>query len=65
MTATRLTFDSDYNAAFTVKGLGDPLNAAIEQMVADCGFIAVVRRPECLSWRQHSELVSPRGAPAP
>ena len=47
-TATRLTFDSDYETVLAVKARRDRLDTAIEQMAADCEFTAVVRRLGCL-----------------
>ncbi|MGH3357491.1 MAG: transposase [Nocardioidaceae bacterium] len=46
--ATRLTFDSDYEAVLTVKARRDRLDAAIEQMAADSEFTPRVRRLGCL-----------------
>ena len=47
-TATRLAFDSDYEAVLAVKGRRDRLDVAIEQMAADSEFTPVVRRLGCL-----------------
>jgi transposase len=47
-TATRLTFDSDYETVLAVKARRDRFDTAIEQMAADCEFTAVVRRLGCL-----------------
>jgi transposase len=47
-TATRLTFDNDYEAVLTVTARRDRLNAAIEQMAADSEFTPLVRRLGCL-----------------
>ena len=47
-TATRLTFDSDYETVLAVKARRDRLDTAIEQMASDCEFTAVVRRLGCL-----------------
>ena len=46
--ATRMTFESDYDAVLTVKARRDRLDAAIEQMAADCEFTPLVRRLGCL-----------------
>ena len=47
-TATRLTFDSDYETVLAVKARRDRLDTAIEQMAADCEFTPAVRRLGCL-----------------
>ncbi len=47
-TATRLAFDSDYEAVLAVKARRDRLDVAIEQMAADSEFTPVVRRLGCL-----------------
>ena len=47
-TATRLAFDSDYETVLAVKARRDRLDAAIEQMAADCEFTPLVRRLGCL-----------------
>ena len=46
--ATRLAFDSDYEAVLAVKARRDRLDAAIEEMAADSEFTPVVRRLGCL-----------------
>ena len=46
--ATRLTFDSDYEAVLVVKARRDRLDAAIATMAAACEFTPVVRRLGCL-----------------
>ena len=46
--ATRLTFDSDYEAVVAVKARRDRLDTAIEQMAADSPFTPLVRRLGCL-----------------
>jgi transposase len=46
--ATRLTFDSDYEAVLAVKARRDRLDAAIEKMATGSEFTAVVRRLGCL-----------------
>ncbi len=47
-TATRLTFDSDYETVLAVKARRDRLDTAIEQMAVDCEFTPAVRRLGCL-----------------
>jgi transposase len=47
-TATRLTFDSDYEAVVAVKARRDRLDMAIETMAADSAFTPLVRRLGCL-----------------
>jgi len=47
-TATRLTFDSDYESVLAVKARRDRLDAAIEAMAADSEFTPLVRRLGCL-----------------
>ena len=47
-TATRLTFESDYDAVLTVKARRDRLDEAIEVMAADSEFTPIVRRLSCL-----------------
>jgi transposase len=47
-TATRLTFDADYESVLTMKARRDRLDAAIEEMAADSEFTALVRRLGCL-----------------
>ncbi len=47
-TATRLTFDSDYEQVLAVKARRDRLDAAIEAMAADSEFTPLVRRLGCL-----------------
>ena len=46
--ATRLAFESDYEAVLTVKARRDRLDAAIATMAADSEFTPVVRRLGCL-----------------
>ena len=46
--ATRLAFDSDYEAVAVVKARRDRLDAAIEAMAGDSQFTPVVRRLGCL-----------------
>jgi transposase len=46
--ATRLAFDSDYEAVLTVRARRDRLDGAIEQLAADSEFTPVVRRLGCL-----------------
>ncbi|MDP3968730.1 MAG: IS110 family transposase [Nocardioides sp.] len=46
--ATRLAFDSDYEAVLGVKARRDRLDAAIEVMAADSEFTAIVHRLGCL-----------------
>jgi transposase len=46
--ATRLTFDSDYDAVLHVKARRDRLDDAITAMAADCEFTPVLRRLGCL-----------------
>jgi transposase len=46
--ATRLAFDSDYDAVLSVKARRDRLDAEIEQLAADSEFTPVVRRLGCL-----------------
>nr|WP_257911179.1 hypothetical protein [Janibacter limosus] len=46
--ATRLAFDSDYEAVLTVRARRDRLNVAIEEMAADGEFTDVVHRLGCL-----------------
>jgi transposase len=46
--ATRLTFESDYDAVLTVKARRDRLDDAITVMAADCEFTPVLRRLGCL-----------------
>ena len=46
--ATRLTFDSDYESVLAVKARRDRLDAAIAQMAADSEFTPLVRRLGCL-----------------
>ena len=46
--ATRLTFDSDYEAVLAVKARRDRLDAAIEEIAGDSEFTPVVRRLGCL-----------------
>ncbi|QBF47674.1 IS110 family transposase [Janibacter limosus] len=46
--ATRLAFDSDYEAVLTVQARRDRLNVAIEEMAADGEFTDVVHRLGCL-----------------
>ena len=46
--ATRLTFESDYEAVLTVKARRDRLDDAIAAMAAECEFTPVVRRLGCL-----------------
>jgi transposase len=43
-TATRLTFDSEYETVLATKERRDRLDAAIEEMAANSEFTAVVRR---------------------
>ena len=47
-TATRTTFESDYDAVLGVKARRDRLDVAIAQMAADCEFTPLVRRLGCL-----------------
>jgi transposase len=46
--ATRLAFDADYETTLVVRARRDRLDAAIEQMAADCEFTPLVRRLGCL-----------------
>ena len=46
--ATRMTFESDYDAVLSVKARRDRLDDAIAQMAADCEFTPVVHRLGCL-----------------
>jgi transposase len=46
--ATRLSFDSDYDAVLTVQARRDRLDVAIEEMAAASEFTPVVRRLGCL-----------------
>ncbi len=46
--ATRLAFESDYDAVLTVKARRDRLDAAIAVMAADSEFTSVVHRLGCL-----------------
>jgi transposase len=46
--ATRLAFESDYDAVLAVKARRDRLDAAITAMAADSEFTPVVRRLGCL-----------------
>jgi transposase len=46
--ATRLTFESDYDAVLTAKARRDRLDAAITAMAADSEFTPVVQRLGCL-----------------
>jgi transposase len=46
--ATRLAFDSDYEAVLAVKARRDRLDVAIEAMASDSQFTPVVRRLGCL-----------------
>ena len=46
--ATRMAFESDYDAVLTVLARRDRLDAAIEAMAADSEFTPVVRRLGCL-----------------
>ncbi len=46
--ATRLAFDSDYEAALAVRARRDRLDTAVEQMAADSEFTITVRRLGCL-----------------
>lgn len=47
-TATRLTFDADYDTVLTVRARRDRLDTVITQMAGDCEFTPVVRRLGCL-----------------
>ena len=46
--ATRLTFDSDYETVLAVKARRDRLDAAIAELAADCEFTPLVHRLGCL-----------------
>jgi len=46
--ATRMAFESDYDAVLTVRARRDRLDAAIAQMAAECEFTPLVRRLGCL-----------------
>ncbi|WP_338747851.1 IS110 family transposase [Janibacter alittae] len=46
--ATRVTFDSDYEAVLTVKARRDRLNAAIQEMAEDGEYTDLVHRLGCL-----------------
>jgi transposase len=46
--ATRMTFDSDYDAVLATKARRDRLDAEIEEMAVDSEFTALVRRLGCL-----------------
>lgn len=46
--ATRLSFDSDYEAVLAAKARRDRLDTAIEEMAADSEFTPLVRRLGCL-----------------
>jgi transposase len=46
--ATRMAFESDYEAMIAVKARRDRLDKAIDQMAADSHFTPVVRRLACL-----------------
>jgi len=46
--ATRLTFDSDYEAVLAIKGRRDRLDVVIEEMAAESEFTPIVRRLGCL-----------------
>jgi transposase len=46
--ATRMTFESDYDAVLTVKARRDRLDVLIEQVAADCEFTPLLRRLGCL-----------------
>ena len=46
--ATRLSFDSDYDAVLSVKARRDRLDTAIEEMAAGSEFTPLVRRLGCL-----------------
>ncbi|MBI4940772.1 MAG: IS110 family transposase [Actinobacteria bacterium] len=46
--ATRLTFDSDYDAVLTIQARRERIDDQIEQMALDSEFTAVVRRLGCL-----------------
>ncbi len=46
--ATRITFESDYDAVLNVRARRDRLDEAIATMAADCEFTPVLRRLGCL-----------------
>jgi transposase len=46
--ATRMTFESDYDAVLTVKARRDRLDESITAMAADCEFTPVLRWLGCL-----------------
>jgi transposase len=46
--ATRMTFDSDYDAVLAIKARRDRLNIEIEQIAANSEFTPLVRRLGCL-----------------
>jgi transposase len=46
--ATRLTFESNYDAVLSVKARRDRLDTAIAEMAADCEFTPLVHRLGCL-----------------
>lgn len=46
--ATRLTFESDYDAVLSVKARRDRLDDAIGAMAADCEFTQTLQRLGCL-----------------
>ena len=46
--ATRLTFDSDYEAVLAIKARRDRLDTVIEEMAAESEFTPIVRRLGCL-----------------
>jgi transposase len=46
--ATRLTFESDYDAVLSVKARRDRLDTAIATMAADCEFTTLIHRLGCL-----------------
>ena len=70
--ATRMAFDSDYDAVLTVAARRDRLDAAIITMAADCEFTPVVHRLGCLrgvstltGFALASRSVTGTGSPAP
>jgi len=46
--ATRMAFDADYDQVLTMQARRERLDAAIEDLAADCEFTPLVRRVSCL-----------------
>ena len=59
--ATRMAFESDYEAAVAITARRDRLDKAIAELAADSEFTPLVRRGVLPAWRVHADRVRSRG----